>query len=85
MFAKLTGYYQTVDRGSRFVLSQGWSDCTWVSTAWEATKLSQAQADQLIGELNNRDSGPIYNAERDETGETNQPPYGLDNFVVTKT
>jgi hypothetical protein len=85
MFAKLTGYYQTVDTGSRFVMSQGWSDCTWVATTKEATKFSSEQADRLIGELNNRESGPIYTAERDELGESNHPPYGLDNFVVRKS
>jgi hypothetical protein len=82
MFAKLTGYFQTVDPSQRFILTVGWSECSWVETTREATKLSKQQVDRLVSELKQRIPSSDYTAERDETGETNQPPYGLDNFVV---
>lgn len=82
MFAKLTGFYQTVDPASRFLLSKGWKEVTWVPTAREATKLSQQYAERLVGELEDKEPGPIYGIQRDENGESNVAPYGLDNFVV---
>jgi hypothetical protein len=84
VFAKLTGL-ATVRTKSRFLETFVWTQLSWVQTTREATKLSPAEAEQLITELNTREPGPQYTAERDETGESNQPPYGLDNFVVRKT
>jgi hypothetical protein len=84
MFAKLDGHLQTVSEGG-FLLTETWTQCNWVSTSREATKLSRNKAEQLVSELERRQSGPKYTIERDENGEANQPPYGLDNFVVQKT
>ena len=83
MFAKLTGYAQTPTE-SRFIAIQMWTQLTWVETALAATKLSPRNAEQLVSELETREPGPEYTIERDENGESNLPPYGLDNFVVRK-
>jgi len=83
MFAKLDGYLQTLSEGG-FVHSQTLKQCNWVSTANQATKLSRNKAEQLVSELESPQPGPKYTIERDENGETNQPPYELDNFVVRK-
>jgi len=82
MFAKLTGYYQ---HPAGYILSSGWKECTWVNTAREATKFSRPEAERLLTELHEKQPGPAYTIERDENGEQNLPPYGLDNFVVRKT
>ena len=83
MFAKLNNL-ATFQTGDRFVESFSWMTCTWVETAREATKLPPQQAEQLVGELETREPGPQYTIERDEHGESNQPPHGLDNFVVRR-
>jgi hypothetical protein len=83
MFAKLTGYAQTLTE-SRFVAQQMWTQLSWVETAREAEKLSRQGAEKLVGELNEKHPGPEYTIERDENGMNNVPPYGLDNFVVKK-
>jgi hypothetical protein len=83
-FAKLDGYLKTVSDGG-FLLSQTWEQCSWVENSRQATKLSHDQAVQLVSELATQQPGPKYTIERDENGETNQPPYGLDNFVVRKS
>jgi hypothetical protein len=83
VFAKLTGLAH-VESGSRFVEAITWTNLTWVETAREASKFSRQQAEQLASELSAREPGPEYTVERDENGESNQPPYGLDNFVVRK-
>ena len=82
MFAKLTGFYR---HSGGYVLSSGWKECAWVDTAREATKFSCPEAERLAAELRDKRPGPAYTIERDENGEQNLPPYGLDNFVVRKT
>jgi len=66
-------------------LSQGWRECSWADTTRGATKLSIDEAERLISQLNERQPGSVYVAERDENGEANVPPYGLDNFVVRRS
>ena len=85
MFAKLAGLAHTRSATPIMIDTSVWIDLTWVETPREATKLSPEEAHKLVGELNTRDPGPEYTYERDENGMSNQPPYGLDNFVVKKT
>jgi hypothetical protein len=67
-----------------FLQFSEWKECSWVETTTEATKLPRELAERLMHELEQRESGPIYTVECDEKGESNQPPYGLDNFVVRR-
>ena len=83
MFAKLTGLAH-VESGNRFIQTITWTNLEWVETTREASKFSPQKADQLVSELDAKEPGPKYTIERDETGESNLPPYGLDNFVVRK-
>jgi hypothetical protein len=81
LFARLTGFYQYP---TKHVLHTGWKECTWVETARKATRLSRSQSERLVAELREKQPGPEYRIERDEDGEENLPPYGLDDFVVRK-
>ncbi len=56
-----------------------------MATTHEATKLSCPEAEKLVAELQDKQPGRAYTIERDENGEQNLPPYGLDNFVVRRT
>lgn len=85
MFAKLAGLAHTRSATPVVIDTYVWMELTWVESPREATKLPPEEAQRLVGELNTREPGPEYTYERDENGVSNQPPYGLDNFVVKKT
>lgn len=81
MFARLSYQYRTIE-GNVGLDSQ---DLTWVANLAAATRFSQKEAQWLVAEMNRLHPGETYTLERDQDGEANCPPYGLDNFVVRKT
>jgi hypothetical protein len=82
MYAQLMGKYSF--EPEPYVASTAWKDLNWVDAVQKATRLPYAEAVKLSEEITIRQPGHNYVVERDEHGEANLPPYGLDNFVVRR-
>jgi hypothetical protein len=82
MYAQLVGKFSF--NPEKHVASTGWTDLNWVDAPQKATKLSHEHAVRLSEELVIKQPGRQYFVERDQAGEANLPPYGLDNFVVRR-
>lgn len=81
MFAVFTHFYRSSENP---YLQEFWTQVRWVENPRQATKLSKLEADRRLEELKQHEATGSYNIERDESGEANLPPYGLDNWVVRK-
>jgi hypothetical protein len=82
VYAQLVGKYSFGPE--RHVTSTGWTGLNWLVEIQHATSLPYEEAVRLPKELAVKQSGHKYVVERDEHGEANRPPYGLDNFVLRR-
>jgi hypothetical protein len=82
MYAQLVGRFSF--QSEPYVASTAWKDLNWVDALQKATRLTYEDAVKLSNELLTKQPGRQYIVERDQSGEANIAPYGLDNFVVRR-
>ena len=81
-YAKLTRQF-SAKSGHRS--EDAWTEIDWLPDETKASRLPHSQALWLVEELRARTQDVRYEAVRDEVGEANLPPHGLNNWLVKRT